>query len=554
MSGIAEGWVGWPAPVAAEYRRRGWWAGRRLESVIAERARRDPDATAVADPAGRWSNVRLADAVERRAAGFAGHGLAAGDRVIVQLPNDAEFLVTFLGLLRLGVAPVLALPALRTAELVHLAETTDAVGYVAPAAHLGTDYGVLAAELCARCPGVRQVFLAGGDGDRGTTSLADVDAAPLDLPARGADEIAFFLLSGGTTGLPKVIARTHDDYLHNLRHSAAAAGLRPDEIFLAVLSVCHNFTLGCPGVLGALWTGGSIVLGGPRSPDECADLLDPHGVTYTAVTPPTVAGWLDRVAEQGITAPALRTVQVGAAKLTPRLADRIRAELGAAVQQSFGMSEGLLLQTTADDPHGIARETQGVPVSPGDEIRLVDANDLDVPDETEGHLLVCGPYTIRGYYRAPDHDRSAFTDDGYYRSGDLAVRRPDGRYVVTGRAKDVVNRGGEIVSAAELEEHLRRHPAVRDAAVVAIPDERLGERTCAVIVPEADAPDPRLPVLRRHLRERGVAPFKWPDAVRLVPDLPRTALGKTDKTALRAGLAPSRRTQGDPCSGTGPTT
>jgi 2,3-dihydroxybenzoate-AMP ligase len=208
--------------------------------------------------------------------------------------------------------------------------------------------------------------------------------------------------------------------------------------------------------------------------------------------------------------------------------------LGCQLQQVYGMAEGLLNYTRLDDPDDLVEGTQGRPLSPADEIRIVDGQDRDVAPGEVGELLTRGPYTLRGYYRAEAHNAKAFTPDGYYRSGDLVRRLPTGHLVVEGRVNDVINRGGEKVSAIEVEDYLLAHPAVRDAAVVGASDERLGERICAFVIPATTAPT--LPELTAFLRERGVAAYKHPDRLRIITEWPVTSVGKVDKKKLAATL------------------
>ena len=181
----------------------------------------------------------------------------------------------------------------------------------------------------------------------------------------------------------------------------------------------------------------------------------------------------------------LRVLQVGGARLADELARRMRPVLGATLQQVFGMAEGLLNYTRLDDPDEVICGTQGRPLSPGDEVRIVDGDGNDLPDGAPGALLTRGPYTPRGYYRAPEQNARAFTPDGWYASGDVVRRRPDGNLVVEGRDKDMINRGGEKISAEEVENLVYRMPGIAQVAAVAAPDAELGERICVFVVPRA---------------------------------------------------------------------
>jgi len=234
---------------------------------------------------------------------------------------------------------------------------------------------------------------------------------------------------------------------------------------------------------------------------------------------------------------SLRVLGVGGAKFSAEAAARVPTELGCTLQQVFGMAEGLVNYTRLDDTQELIVSTQGRPISPDDEVRVVDDEGALVAPGTTGHLLTRGPYTIRGYYRADAHNAEVFDAEGFYRTGDLVSVTDSGHLIVEGRAKDQINRGGEKVAAEEIENHLLSHPAVHDAAVVAVPDEYLGERTCAVLVISGDAPT--VGEIKRYIRGRGVAAYKVPDRVEFVTEFPVTGVGKTSKAALRRVLSES---------------
>ena len=299
----------------------------------------------------------------------------------------------------------------------------------------------------------------------------------------------------------------------------------------------HNFPLACPGILGTLTVGGKVVMARSAAPDRVFPLMAAESVTVTAAVPSIAQRWIDAVASGAHPAPAtLRLLQVGGARLAPEVARRVEPVLGATLQQVFGMAEGLLNYTRLDDPAPVKVETQGRPMSADDEFRIVDEADRPVPAGEMGTLLTRGPYTPRGYFRAAGHNARAFTADGWYRTGDIVRLHPTGNLVVEGRDKDLINRGGEKISAEEVENLLYRVDGVARAAVVAAPDPILGEQVCAVIVTDASTP-PTLEDLRTAMAGMEVAKFKLPERLLVVDDLPQTKIGKIDKKALRELVA-----------------
>jgi non-ribosomal peptide synthetase component E (peptide arylation enzyme) len=255
-------------------------------------------------------------------------------------------------------------------------------------------------------------------------------------------------------------------------------------------------------------------------------------VTIAAAVPSLAASWADAAEAGGVRPGHLRVLQVGGARPAPAEVRRLHRVLGCRVQQVYGMAEGLLCFTRADDTGDVVAETQGRPASEHDEVRILDPHGRDVAPGGTGELWTRGPYTIAGYYRAPDADAEAFAPGGYLRTGDLVRRHPSGNLVVEGRIKDVVNRAGEKVSAAELEELVLSHPAVARAAAVAMPDPVTGEAVCLFVVAR-DGARPTLAGIRAHLDAAGIARYKLPGRLEVLPELPLTGVGKVDRAALR---------------------
>jgi salicylate---CoA ligase len=544
---ISEGVVPWPEELAREFTAHGWWRGQSLGAELWAAADARPDAVALVDGDVRLTYRSLTARADALAARLVDElGIVRGDRVVVQLPNCWEFVVLTLACLRAGIVPVMALPAHRRHELAHLVDHSEAAALAVPGVLRGFDHQQMAAELMDQAPTLRHVLVVADDVRDGARDLTALCAEPTDAAAvrarwdadpPGSREVAVFLLSGGTTGLPKLIARTHDDYAYNARASAELCGLDPDTVYLTSLPASHNFPLACPGILGTLLAGGRVVMLASPEPERSFATIEAEGVTVTAAVPAVAQRWLQHAAGHGAEQlRSLRLLQVGGARLADELARQVRPVLGATLQQVFGMAEGLLNYTRPDDPEDVVCTTQGRPLSPGDQVRVVDESDRDVPDGEAGSLLTRGPYTPRGYYRAAEQNARAFTPDGWYRSGDIVRRRPDGNLVVEGRDKDMINRGGEKVSAEEVENLVYRLPQVAQVAAVAMPDAELGERVCiySVLKPGTAL---TLDDVRGAMAAAGVARYKWPERLEIVDELLTTKVGKIDKKALRADVA-----------------
>lgn len=528
----------WPQEFADRYRAAGYWIDQPLTRMLEAQLAADPEAEALICGARRFSYADLDRLSHNLAARLAQAGLGHGDTAVVQLPNIAELYIVFFALLRIGVAPVNALFSHRRLELSSYAAQLGPRLVIASRQHELFRDDAFADEL--RAGGAAHLLLL--DEDAPERSLRHWLEPGADMPAKAgptpADQVAFFQLSGGSTGTPKLIPRTHNDYDYSIRASTAICGVTGQTRFLCALPAGHNFTMSSPGVLGVFHAGGTVVMAPSPEPLACFNLIAQERVTMVPLVPPAVALWLRAVEQDPARRAQLRTLKlmlVGGASFAEATARRVPELLGCQLQQVFGMAEGLVNYTRLDDPPEVIFATQGRPISPDDEIRILDDQGRPVPDGTPGALATRGPYTFRGYYRSPDHNAVAFDRDGFYHSGDVVLRQ-DGNLRVVGRIKDQINRGGEKIAAEEIENLLMRHPDITHVALVAAPDSHLGEKSCAFLVLRAGIDKLPPPALRRHLLDLGVAEYKLPDRFRVLPELPLTAVGKIDKRQLRDSL------------------
>ena len=536
---MLKGCVPWPPALAAEYRANGLWEGITLFQMLQRSIARDPRKSALVHGDERISYEELGAAVERLAGHFLSLGLKPLDRVVVQLPNVPMFVHVYFALVRVGAIPVMALRAHRQTEILHFVQASGAVAYVIPDV-LGTfDYRPMAADVARLCPTLRLVLVDGtpNPGQHALRALLETACSTDGLDAVPTDpgEVATMLLSGGTTSLSKLIPRTHDDYVLNARACSAAAGFTADTVFMAILPLAHNYNLASPGLLGTLHRGGTAVLAPSADAQDVFALVERERVTAIAAVVPLIVNWLDADIATRHDLSSLRVIQNGGARLQPELRSRLRDRLGAVPQEIYGTAEGLINMTRLDDPDELLLTSSGAPVLAEDEILVVDDQGSEVPEGEPGELLTRGPYTIRGYYDAPEKNAEAFTADGFYRLGDIVRRR--GRHVfVEGRRKDFVNRGGEKISCEEVEGLILAHPAVKAVSVVAMPDPLFGERSCAfVLLHEGATLD--LAALIAFMKARGIASYKLPERLERVERFPVSPVGKIVKRELREMIA-----------------
>lgn len=513
------------------YLREGDWLPYSLGEELRRSAEKHADRIAVVSGERRLTYGELDKLVSEYAAGLYDLGIRPGDRVLVQLPNRLEFVLAAFALFRFGAIPIMALPASRQTDIAALARLAEPVAYITTDRYGSTDYRSIIEALSKGHPYIR-FFITDNGSVEGTI--------PFDSLRRQGTvgvweepsfrETAVLLLSGGTTGTPKLIPRAHADYACNARLAAKRCQLDENSAYLVVLPVAHNFSLSSPGIIGTFISGGKVVLAESVGVEEAFELIEREKVTFTALVPALLNMWLEAREWEDADLSSLKFIEAGGAAVDPGMAARVLPVLGCKMMNVFGTAEGLICTTSPDDEEDVICHTQGYPISAADEIRIVDGDGRDVVSGGEGELIVRGPYTIRGYYRAPEVNRYAVTEDGYYRTGDIARFVEGGRIQVCGRIKDQINRAGEKIAPVEVETVLREHPNVTDAAVVGVRDEVLGERICAWIM--TDGSDIGLAELYPFFEEKGMARFKYPDQLEIAESWPLTSVGKVDKRRL----------------------
>ncbi len=462
----------------------------------------------------------------------------------MQLPNSLEFVYCYFALQKVGAIPVMAMSSHRYNEINQFIGLSQAAGYIIPERIGDFAFADLAQRLQQEHPSLRWLFVSGKATLPSSLSLTDLlqvesGLSPARLCELSSDPTtpALFQLSGGTTGIPKLIPRTHNDYIYNTKVAVQFNDVRPDDALLLVLPMAHNFPLACPGLQGFMFQGSRSIIADSTRPADIFSLIERERITHIELVPALLIRWLNDPQIKAYDLSSVRVINTGGQKLQPEVKRRTEELIpNCKVQEIFGMAEGLLCFVRLNDPDEVRMETVGRPVCLDDELRLVDENDNEVPPGEIGELLVRGPYTLRGYYRVPEYNARAFTPDGFYRSGDLMRLHPTGNYIVEGRKKDLINRGGEKISAEEIENLILSHPGVLNVACAPMPDPMLGERTCAFVIPQPGA-TLTLSELNACLLDKGIAKFKLPERLELVEDFPLSKFGKVSKHVLAKQIA-----------------
>jgi len=547
---MLDGVVRFPAEFAARYRAKGYWEDRSLAATFADVFKEYVDRIAIIDRDQSVTYAQLDERSTRLALNLLDEGIAPLDRLVMQLPNVVEFAYLYFALQKIGCIPIMALPTHRFREMSQFVELSDAIACATPDKTKDFDYRDLVRRMRDGSKTLRCGIIL-GDAPHGFVSLADLieqpsKRSPEELKSITIDpeDPAIFQLSGGTTGIPKLIPRTHNDYVYNSKMAASVTGVDPDQVLLNVLPLAHNLPLACPGLQGYLLRGGKVVLANTTRSEDIFSLIERHRVTHMPVVPALLIRLINDPVIKKFDLSSLRVVQSGGQRLQPEVRRRTKELIpSVTVQENFGMAEGMLMFVRLDDPEDVRMETVGRPISPDDEVRLVDNDDREVAPGEVGEFLARGPYTLRGYYGVPEYNARAFTTDGFYRSGDLMRRHPSGNYMVEGRKKDLINRGGEKISAEEIENLILAHPAVQNVACVPTPDPILGERMCACVILR-QSETLTLQQLVAFLMKEEIAKHKLPERLEILDDFPLSPFGKVSKKDLTEKIAVKLKEEG----------
>ncbi len=498
------------------------------------------DRLALCGPDGDYTYRQLNDTSDRLAAAFLALGLQPLDRIVFQLANCNELVFGFIACLKAGLIPVCTLAAHREQEIGYLANHSAARMHFVQGDDVKFDDVAFAERMQATVPTLRWIVQARGTVRGRALGLADLVAsvgleearAALAAVPRDPFQVAVFQLSGGTTGVPKIIPRFHNDYVCNMRAVAAWNGYRADDCLFMPMPMMHNLNMGC--CFGPFLLQGGLVTVAPNlAPETLAAIFRRYEPTWGVLAGPILEKLRPAIESGALPVDKLRGVISTSG--APKLRKILR---GAPVRHIFGMTEGVIMLTREGQPQEVIDTMVGAPVSPWDEVKLykIGTEEEIVEEGVEGECAFAGPYTIHGYYDAPERNRETFTSTGHYRSGDLMLFRDiDGQryYQFRGRTKDVVDRAGEKINCEEVEIAVTRHPAIAAAAVVGMPDPVYGERICAFVMPQQDATPPTVAELGAFLLEIGLAKFKWPERIEAVQEFPLTKSGKLSKPLLR---------------------
>ena len=544
MTTILEGFTPYKAEDAESYKRLGCWAGLTFGDILDRAADSYPDREAFVDSESRLTYAQARDRANRLGISLMNRGIKPTDRVLVQLPNWNEFVYTYFALQKIGAVTVLVIDRYRQYEINHLFQLTGATSWILPEKYGKTDYLPIVGDVLKESPQVKNVILVRGwDHEAyfslekllGDAELTDENLARLAQRRPDPMQVAHMGPTGGTTGLPKIVPRTHNDLLCGSEYAARAWEMDAQDTCLLAGPIGHDLTF-TKGLLGSMLTYGKTVFLDSTDHGTICRTIEKERVT-ALVWVPTLAKRL--VGFEGLgnyDLSSLKKMHCGGGASLPDLIKDVREKLGCSYFNAYGATEGQTTITRSGDDLETLCKTVGMPTCPHDIYKVVDRDGKELPPNTPGELLIKGPGVFTGYYKNPRENEEVFDKDGFFRTGDMAKIDEKGYVTLTGRIKEMINRGGESISAVEIEHLIITHPDVVAVGVIGVPDPEMGERVCAYIQPESGAKLSFEEIIS-FLRGKGASVVQLPERMEFVDSLPLTEAKKlVDKKALREDI------------------
>lgn len=543
MVRFLEGFTPYKKEDAAEYIKRRWWAGMTLGDLLDKAADVYPTREAFVDGKTRLTFSQARDLTNRLAISLMEQGVQPLDRVLVQLPNWNEFVYAYFSLQKIGAIPVLLIDRYRQYEINHLFRLTGATAWIIPQKYRKTDYLPIINDVLKETPQLKNIILVRDNGDHPFLSLERLieEAAPSeDNLLRLTDirpdpiQVGHMGPTGGTTGLPKVAPRTHNDLVCNIEYSAYAWDMTNSDILLLAGPIGHDLTFS-KGLCASIFTFGKCVFLDSTDPADICRTIEREKVTAIAWVPTLAKRLVNFDGLGGYNLSSLKKMYCGGGASLPNLINAVIDKLGCIYHNAYGGTEGQHAMTRADDDLDLVQSTVGKPTCPYDSYKVVDRNGNNLPPNKQGELLIKGPGIFTGYYKAPGENKEAFDSDGYFRTGDVAKIDETGNITLTGRIKEMINRGGESISATEIEKLIVDHPDVTSVAVIAMPDPEFGEKVCAYIQPKPGT-NPSFETIISYLKDRKASVLQLPERIEFIDAMPLTRAEKIDETALRRDI------------------
>lgn len=538
-----EGFTPYKREDAEKYSKLRWWLGLTFGDLIDKAADIYPDKEAFVDFKSRLTFSQARQNVNRLAISLMEMGIKPLTRVLLQLPNWNEFVYGYLALQKIGAIPVLLIDRYRQHEINHLAQLTGATTWIVPERYKKIDYVPIIQDVLESNPNLANVILVRGGEHDGwlnmeklidQAELSEENLAKLADRRPDPDQVAHMGPTGGTTGLPKVAPRTHNNLICSVEYAARAWEIEGSDVWLLAGPIGHDLTF-TKGFCASLFTFGKIVFLDSLHTHIICQTIEAEKVT-NIVWVPTLANRLVNFEKlEDFDLSSLNKMHCGGGVSLPDLIQAVTEKLHCTFFNGYGGTEGQTCLTRPMDDLETIMHTVGKPTCPYDTYKMVDRNGEEVPVNVSGELLIKGPGVFTGYYNAPEENDKAFDKEGFFRTGDVAKVNEEGIITLTGRIKEMINRGGESISATEIEKLISGHPQVALVAVVAMPDPDMGEKACAYIQPLPGA-ELDFDTIINFLKDKQASVLQLPERIEFTEAMPLTKTGKMDKRTLVADI------------------
>jgi 2,3-dihydroxybenzoate-AMP ligase len=549
---LLEGVTAYRDEDAERYVRLGWWRGLTLGDLLDRAADIHPDKEAFIDLENRLTYSQARDRADRLAIALMKLGISPLERVLVQLPNWSEVVPVYFALQKIGAIPVMVIDRYRQLEILQLADITGATAWIVPVRQRKVDYVPIIRDVLQQRPQIERVIMVRGELDEpgfwslerlvAETEPTEADHAALAARKPDARQVAHMGPTGGTTGSPKIVPRTHNSLECAVETCSASWGQHCEDINLIVGSIGHDLSL-TKGFLGSIVTMGTLVMLDTTDNQVICETIEREKVSAVIWVPTLGQRLLQYEDLDKYDLSSLKKMHSAGGAALPGLVRDVFQRLGVRFCNGYGATEGMTTITRAVDDVEVVCTTVGRPTCPCDTYKVVDSQGSVLPPETPGELLVKGPSVLSGYYRNPEENAKVFDSDGFFKTGDVAKISEKGYVTITGRIKEMINRGGESISATVIEELIDRHPDVASVAVIAMADVLMGERVCAYIQPRSGA-SLRFEDVIVFMREQKASVLELPERIEFVEVMPYTGAQKIDKNTLRVDIAKKLEAEG----------
>ena len=534
-----EGFTEYAPEDREKYNRLRWWLGMTWSDMFDKAADIYPDKVGLVDGVGRWTYRELREKVDCLAVSLMDLGIKPKDWVLLQFPNWHEYIIAYFAMQKIGALTVLLIPRHTQTEINHFCTLTKPVAWIVPGTYGKIDYQPIIDDVLKENPQLTTIIQVRAENSRYPTLYELIEKGKLTpenvkaLAERrpDPDEVAFIMPTGGSTGLPKASVRSHNSYITNVEYHARVWEITGNDTLMVPTPVGHSMAMHW-GIGAALLNYAKLVLLDSTTPEDICAWIEREKVTALPSVPALIARVLAMESLEKYDLSSLTKISLGGAPSTPEMLKSAYDKLHCLVINAFGSSEGTNISTRPGDSMDIILNSVGRPACPYDTIKIIDDAGNEVPSPMEGELVSKGPGIFTGYFKSAEENAQIFTPDGFFKTGDKARKDAFENITITGRLKDIINRGGEKISALDIENRMSEHPGIRETAVVGMPDPILGERICAYVVTKPGV-TLTMEEIVAFLRGKGASVQQLPERVEFIPELPVTKIGKVDKKTLR---------------------